>query len=366
MLGALLSLSMAIKPTMTALALWGRDLTELLDPSGPRRQPMHGFEDCYADIIDYIIRCTYRIWEGRGLDLINTHYSVDCPVYTMAGPVFGAATVIQGTSKTLAAFPDRTLVGEAVIWSGDDKTGYLSSHRITSHATNLGTSEFGVASGRRIDFTTIADCLCLENRIIEEWLVRDNAAIVRKLGFDINALAAVQAKADQATGPAPWRQEAMACVRALAAPVHAIVKPDAATDPHEFACWYFANILQSLSSEAVVAAYAPFARATFPDERRPVGHAAIADSRAAVFECFTDGAFTLDHIGSVREGPYTDIALRWSFTGNHSKDGLYGQASGRDIYILAVTHLRMENGFVIEEWTVFDELALLRQIAGGL
>jgi hypothetical protein len=51
---------------MTALPLWGRDLEELLAPSGPRRQPLRGFEDGYADIIDYIIRCTWRIWEGRG------------------------------------------------------------------------------------------------------------------------------------------------------------------------------------------------------------------------------------------------------------------------------------------------------------
>jgi hypothetical protein len=42
----------------------------------------------------------------------------------------------EGTRAVLAAFPDRTLVGEAVIWSGDEEEGYLSSHRITSHATH--------------------------------------------------------------------------------------------------------------------------------------------------------------------------------------------------------------------------------------
>ena len=71
---------------MTALALWGRDLAQQLAPSGPRRQPMQGFDDCYADIIDYIIRCTHRIWEERGLDLIDSHYSADCPVTQWRGP----------------------------------------------------------------------------------------------------------------------------------------------------------------------------------------------------------------------------------------------------------------------------------------
>ena len=327
---------------------------------------MHGFDACYADIIDYIIRCTHRIWEERGLDLIDSHYSADCPVWTMAGPVFGAAVVKANTAKTLLSFPDRTLVGDAVIWSGDDRAGYLSSHRITSHATNLGASEFGPASGRKIEFTTIADCLCLENRIIEEWLVRDNAAIVRKLGFDIAALAAAQAAADQAEGAAEWRQTAMSAVRSGAVTIAAGAMPHPARDPHAFARWYFARILHAISPAAIAAAYAPAACATLPDERRAVGHPAIAASRAAIFGCFDRSAITLDHVGAVIEGPYTDIALRWSMTARHAHDGRYGAASGREIYILAVTHLRTIGGQIAQEWTVFDELALLRQIAGGL
>ena len=351
---------------MTALALWGRTLEQQLAPSGARRQPMQGFDDCYADIIDYIIRCTHRIWEERGLDLIDSHYSADCPVYTMAGPVFGAAVVKANTAATLVSFPDRTLVGDAVIWSGNDQAGYLSSHRITSHATNLGASEFGPATGRKIEFTTIADCLCLKNRIIEEWLVRDNAAIVRKLGFDIAALAAKQAAADRESGPAVWRLEAMSAVRNNAMAASAGATPDPAQDPQAFARWYFASVLQSPSPEASAAAYAPAARANQPDERRPIGHDAISQARAEIFGCFADGAMTLDHVGSVIEGPYTDIALRWSYTARHAADGRYGAATGRDIYILAVTHLRTIDGQIAEEWTIFDEFALRRQMAGGL
>ena len=50
----------------------------------------------------------------------------------------------------------------------------------------------------------------------------------------------------------------------------------------------------------------------------------------------------------------------------HAHDGHYGAATGRDIYILAVTHLRTINGQIAEEWTIFDELALRRQMASGL
>lgn len=76
---------------------------------------------------------------------------------------------------TLAEFPDRQLLGEDVIWSGDEEAGYVSSHRIVSTATHHGGT-FGPATGRRVTFRTIADTFCRENRVWDEWLTRDNAA----------------------------------------------------------------------------------------------------------------------------------------------------------------------------------------------
>jgi predicted ester cyclase len=352
---------------MTVLPLWGRDLAELLAPSGPRRQPMCGFEESYADIIDYIIRCTWRIWEGRGIDLIRTHYAEDCPVHTMTGTVRGVQPVIDGTRAVLEAFPDRTLVGEAVIWSGDEEAGYLSSHRITSHATHLGPNEYGEPTGRRIDFTTIADCLCRENRIVEEWLVRDHAAIVRKLGLDVAAFAAVQASQDRQVGPSEWRQEAMQAIRdKAAAGTAASGAPYPSTDPQEFALAWFAAMLQGFADDGARQFYAPFARAWFPDERAALGHSAIARRQRQLLDPFEDLAASCEHIGAVREGPYDDIAVRWLLTGRHGRHGLYGPATGRHAYMLAVTHLRVLDGAIVEQWTIFDELALRRQLAGGL
>lgn len=85
-----------------------------------------------------------------------------------------------------------------------------------------------------------------------------------------------------------------------------------------------------------------------------------------MFGCFDRSAMTLDHVGAVIEGPYTHIALRWSMTARHAHDGLDGAATSREIYILAATHLRTIDGQIVEEWTIFDELALRRQMAGGL
>ena len=82
---------------------------------------------------------------------------------------------------TLAEFPARQLLGEDVIWCGDEDTGFLSSHQIISTATHAGGA-FGPATGRKLIFRTIADTFCRENRVWDEWLIRDNAAIAVQLG----------------------------------------------------------------------------------------------------------------------------------------------------------------------------------------
>ena len=61
-----------------------------------------------------------------------------------------------------------------------------------------------------------------------------------------------------------------------------------------------------------------------------------------------------------------DNDARWSLAGRHRGDGLWGAASGREILIMAVSHYRLRGGSIVEDVTVFDELAVLRQIAGGL
>ena len=52
------------------------DIADFMAAAGTgRRQPMQGFDEDYVDIVDYIIRCTHKIWEQKGIGLIYTHYA---------------------------------------------------------------------------------------------------------------------------------------------------------------------------------------------------------------------------------------------------------------------------------------------------
>lgn len=353
---------------MTVPGVDGRDIAEILAPQGPRRQPLRGFDDDYADLVDYILRCTHRIWEQKDIGLIETHYGEDCPIHLMTGTTYGLAGVVDGTLRTLGGFPDRTLVGEAVIWSGDEDKGYLSSHRITSTGTNWGGSELGAATGRRVAFTTIADCLCRENRIVEEWLVRDNSAIVWAMGQNPHDVARAQAEADMRGEPQTWRQAKIDKILAAARtafPSRSV--PDAPADPHEWVRWFVDTILNHRRLAGVREAYHPNVRVYAPGNRRLFGHGEAIGWWSALLGCFGGARVRNDHIAvQPADDGSLDIALRWELAGRHNGPALYGEPSGRDCYILAVTHWRITGGRVAAEWTVFDEVALLRQIEGGL
>ncbi len=145
---------------------------------------MKGFDKRWKDFPDFIIGITNEIWESRGISSLHHYYSDDIPVRTPAGISQGNKETIAITMGTLAEFPDRKLFGEDVIWSGSPEEGLHSSHRIFSTATHLGNGIFGKASGKKLRYRIIADTHAINNQINDEWLVRDQGAIVRQIGWD--------------------------------------------------------------------------------------------------------------------------------------------------------------------------------------
>lgn len=110
--------------------------------------------------------------------------------------------LFPNTLQTLHAFPDRRLIGQNVIWSDYGAEGFLSSHRILSTATNLGDSNFGPATGKKINFRTTVDCATTNNRIHGRVVGEENNLwIVTQLGIDQHELAKKMAKAAAAKTP---------------------------------------------------------------------------------------------------------------------------------------------------------------------
>ena len=346
----------------------GRRLTDLL-AEGPRRQELPGYEPMYRDFVDYILRCTHRIWEEKNIGLCRSHYDADCVMHTLAGPAIGAKTVVQNTIGSIGMSSDRQIIGQDVVWSDDADGGngdgiLHSSHRILAQMTHLGDDAMmGPASFRGGGATTIADCACRANRIVEEWLVRDNWRAVAQVGGDPWAVAQAQAADDRGGDPARhrWRADAIAAVRAGGDTGVAADHPAAIP-----AAMLIAAFRDDLFDDAAQA-LSPAAEIRWPSMRRGHGRGYWIGCATQVRAMLHDAAMTIDH-AAARPLPHGDIAvaIRWSLAGRHAGTGPWGPATGRDLLVMAISHYRLRAGAIIEDVTVFDELAVLRQVAGGL
>ena len=149
---------------------------------------MKGFDPKWKDFPDYIIGITREIWEDRGIATLDTYYGADMPVRSPGSVVVGNKSVVAATMATLAEFPDRTLLGEDVIWCEGNDDGFLSSHRLHSTATHANAGIYGAPTGKALHYRIIADCYARANQITDEWLIRDQGAIVRQLGWGTEGL----------------------------------------------------------------------------------------------------------------------------------------------------------------------------------
>lgn len=313
---------------------------------------MKGFDAEFRDLDHYIRVITDRIWEGRRLDDIRRYYSDPCPVESPMSVTTRVEDVIEGTRATLRAFPDRRLLAEDVIVSGDEHGGFLSSHRIFSPMTHAGPGAFGPATGRAVHVRTIADCVCIGNRIIHEWLVRDQGAIARQIGIEPRVLA--QRWLDERGG---WTKGAMPPAPAPYVSRVATQGPAAAYAGQFVALW------RDGDSAPASAAYANDCIVALPGNARAVGVASLLAAWQPWCAALRAERIEIEHLtANERPGRATAVAMRWRLSARHVGNGVLGRADGRSVEVLGISHAEIERNQVVREWIVFDEVALWMQV----
>lgn len=336
------------------------NLSDMLNPQGGRRMELPGFDAEFVDFPDYIIRITDRIWRDRDVDLCLKYYSSDCLIHTQGGDIVGAQTVVDNTNATLKSFPDRTLDADNVVWSDDGEGVFYSSHLITSKMTNDGPSEFGAATGKKVRVYTIADCVCKNNVIFREWLVRDYAAIVMQMGFDVDVTAEKLAKEDVMNG---YDLIAFHADNHTATLSESGALPQ--TEVQELAVNYFNDIWTNKEFDKLEA-YCDFRLSgEYPGLRDFYGHDEMGEFLKELFAAIPDAHIKVEHLAEIPYlGDARDVAVRWSLAGTHTGGGLYGVPTGAPIYIMGVSQLRIMNGRIREDVTVWDDVAVRRMIEG--
>jgi len=330
---------------------------EHLSKASGSKQELPGFDEQYSDIVDYILKITHQIWEERGLGVIYDTYDEGITLHAGASTIHGVNAVISGTLETLHAFPDRRLVGEEVIWSPVPESKFYTSHRIGSTATNLGNSAFGPPTGKKVFFRTIADCVVSANRIVEEWLVRDNLHLIQQLGFDPVELARKSGK---------YRTGLLPHVPLIAENRVGQQAPGKYTDGQEgtgkLLYGLFQNVWNGRNFHQAGDYYHPTATINSICNQTYQGVAAIQGLLVNFFSALPEASVQVERITCNTGKTKDTVAVRWHLRGLHKGQGFFGPASGKPINLLGISHFIVSEGKIEQEWTVFDAFDVLCQI----
>lgn len=318
---------------------------------------MKGFDPRWADFPDYIIGITKEIWEDRKIATLHHYYSDDIVVRSPASVVVGNKDVIGATMATLAEFPDRELLGEDVIWSGTPEEGMLSSHRIISTATHLGDGVYGKATGKKLQYRIIADCHAINNQINDEWLIRDQGAIVRQMGWDPAQYA--RDLIEREGGPEN-------CVQPFS-PANDQPGPYKGTgNDNEWGAKY-ADIVSRIMNADMAAIEGEYDRAcqlAYPGGVNGYSWGDADRFWMGLRASLPSAEFRIEHqIG--RDDPMMPprAALRWSLHGKHGGWGVFEEPSGADVYVMGAAHAEFGPWGLRREFVLFDETSIWKQIA---
>lgn len=339
----------------------GRDIGKMLRPGTEWRQSLQGFDEDYVDIVDYIVRCTYKIWEQKGIGLIYTHYKHNTPVHKPDGLTLGRDEVIANTVQAQAAMPDMLGFAEDVVWGGDDREGFLTSHRFLIVGRNTGYTTYGPPTGRKVRVWGIANCLVRENRIVEEWVYHNELSFIRQLGLPIRETVLRHApKPLDSLGPEQHGQ--IERVQGQDVPVALGPKPDAfdiedmvRRSTHEIWNWRLLNRIDEY--------YADNYLYHGTTDREYYGRGTYKAYVLSMLAMFPDAAMFIDDlrwVGNERVGYRT--AMRWSLLGTHTGPGIYGEPTDRQVHMHGVTQHHVRDGRFVEEWTIFNELQIVQQL----
>ena len=317
---------------------------------------LDGFDPRWKDFPDYIIGITKEIWEDRGIATLHHYYAETMPVRSPASVVVGNRNVIAATMATLAEFPDRQLLGEDVIWCGDAQGGFLSSHRILSTATHARDGVYGKATGKALRYRIIADCAARNNQIFDEWLIRDQGAVVRQLGWEPRAYAADLIAREG--GPDH-------CVRPFTPDIDVAGAYTGRGNDHPVGQRYAALLSRIMEADmaAIPREYDRAAQVELPGGVTGHGWGDVDRFWMGLRAALPSARFEIHHVIGRDDPEFSPrAAVRWSLTGRHDGWGAFGAPTGAPVHVMGIGHAEFGPWGLRREWVLFDETAIWKQI----
>ena len=91
------------------------------------------------------------------------------------------------------------------------------------------------------------------------------------------------------------------------------------------------------------------------------GLPALSGLLLSILAAMPDGILMVKNVCWSNETDGVIVAVRWVLAGSSSRGGILGDAlpEGRPVFMMGSSHLRLGGSHIVEEWTVFDEIAVM-------
>ncbi len=324
----------------------------------------------YDDPRDYITSWTDRIWIARGLGRIHDHYAPDVKVHTAYGETYLLDSVIGNSLQKMVAFPNRGGGHDDVIWEPRGRDGFVSYHRVFNNATHLGHWTYGPPTGREWANRGVAHCLVQNNLVVEEWVIRDEFAVLEHLGIDPYRIAAEMAerspvlgvamRTDGDTGPLAGHV-GNPLVEGISGR-----RPEAGTDE----CRWIADMFEQVWNQRLFDRVPDWFSDTIACQtvrmRRVMQVAPFQLELMSLLSAFPDARVEIRDFAVNRSA---DLGLRvgviWLLRGTYGGSPVYGPVNKAPVRILGASSFEIRRGRIIREWRIYDEIAIIAQILKG-
>ena len=309
---------------------------------------------------DYILSWTDMIWDEYGLGRLGEHYAPEMVVHGAYGPIRGMETVLRGSLVKKSAFPNRIGTAEDVICEERGDDAFVSHHRVFHSGPQEGWWTYGPPTGRNSESRNIAICLVRGGLVEEEWVVRDEYRVVTTLGLDPESVARTVA----------FATDGDAGLFGAPAPADVLARGESGSRPdthgheaalaHEFVTevWgrrHLERVPEFTHRDLILETTRARIRT------RAKGYQTDLTQMLAPFPDATIEVRDIAVNTAPEQG--TRIGVLWRLSGTYDGAPLYGPVTGSAVEILGSSQFLLRGGKIIREWRVFDEIAVLAQVA---
>ncbi|GAA2295016.1 ester cyclase [Streptomyces kunmingensis] len=307
----------------------------------------------YKDPDDFIREVTDRIWVDRDIAYIVDNYEPDSIVHTSLGTVVGRDGVIEGTTMRIGSTPGHIGQAEDVVWEARGDDAFLSSHLVFSADEHL-------VDGRnvRVRKRTVANCLYRRGRMVEEWVVRDELADCLQLGID-PAEAARALRFQGYTGSMTEEPPKDVLLSGVSGPRPDEFRPE---------CEMVLEFIEEVWSQRRLNKINDFmVRDLFlhtVGDRTVIRPERYQSDLLSLVGAFPDAKFAVRDVQTHYSERHAGlrVAVLWTMHGSYRGTAAFGPLTGQPVTMLGVSQFLVQEGRIVKEFRVYDEISLRAQI----